>query len=158
MSAADRGALVGRIGFDRRGAATRRGLDGSLYRRLYRRLATSRRLSKSLRNTSVQGAVATSVPEPAIAEPVPPRELPPVDYAYAIGDRGTAEQLLHGEPHPGNMLSTKNGPPFIDLETSCRGPVEFDIAQVPDEVSEHYPGVPEYRLVDLRRELPPTGT
>jgi hypothetical protein len=27
---------------------------------------------------------------------------------------------------------------FIDLETCCRGPVEFDIAHVPDEVSEHY--------------------
>jgi hypothetical protein len=27
---------------------------------------------------------------------------------------------------------------FIDLETCCRGPVEFDIAHVPEEVSEHY--------------------
>ena len=57
----------------------------------------------------------------------------------AIGDRGAAEQLLHGEPHPGNVLRTKNGVLFIDLETCCRGPVEFDIAHVPDEVSEHYP-------------------
>ena len=23
----------------------------------------------------------------------------------AIGDRGAAEQLLHGEPHPGNLLN-----------------------------------------------------
>jgi hypothetical protein len=38
-----------------------------------------------------------------------------------IGDRGGAEQLLHGEPHPGNMLTTKNGLLFIDLETCCRG-------------------------------------
>jgi hypothetical protein len=29
-----------------------------------------------------------------------------------IGDRG-GEQLLHGEPHPGNVLSTKNGPLFV---------------------------------------------
>jgi len=43
-----------------------------------------------------------------------------------IGDRGVAEQLLHGEPHPGNVLTTKNGLLFIDLETCCRGPVEFD--------------------------------
>ena len=50
-----------------------------------------------------------------------------------------AEQLLHGEPHPGNMLGTTNDRLFIDLETGCRGPVEFDIAHVPDEVSEHYP-------------------
>ncbi|HEY2200912.1 MAG TPA: aminoglycoside phosphotransferase family protein, partial [Solirubrobacteraceae bacterium] len=58
-----------------------------------------------------------------------------------IADRGAAEQLLHGEPHPGNLLSTKNGLLFIDLETCCRGPIEFDLAHVPEEVTEHYPGV-----------------
>jgi hypothetical protein len=56
----------------------------------------------------------------------------------AIGERGAAEQLLHGEPHPGNLLRTKSGLLFIDLETCCRGPVEFDIVHAPDEVSEHY--------------------
>ena len=56
----------------------------------------------------------------------------------AIGDRGAAEQLLHGEPHPGNLLGTANELLFIDLETCCRGPVEFDIAHAPEEVSEHY--------------------
>jgi len=56
----------------------------------------------------------------------------------AIGDRAAAEQLLHGEPHTGNLLRTKNGLLFTDLETCCRGPVEFDIAHVPDEVGEHY--------------------
>lgn len=55
-----------------------------------------------------------------------------------IGDCGAAEQLLHGEPHPGNLLRTKNGLLFIDLETCCCGPVEFDIAHAPDEISEHY--------------------
>ena len=59
----------------------------------------------------------------------------------AIGDRGAAEQLLHGEPHPGNVLSTKTGPLFIDLETCCRGPIEFDLAHVPEEVSKRYPDV-----------------
>jgi Ser/Thr protein kinase RdoA (MazF antagonist) len=58
-----------------------------------------------------------------------------------IGERGGAEQLLHGEPHPGNVLATKSGLLFIDLETCCRGPVEFDLAHAPEEVSEHYPGV-----------------
>jgi phosphotransferase family enzyme len=65
-----------------------------------------------------------------------------------IGERGGAEQLLHGEPHPGNVLTTKNGPLFIDLETCCRGPVEFDLAHAPEEVSEQYPGVNQ----DLLRE------
>ena len=66
----------------------------------------------------------------------------------AIAERHPAEQLLHGEPHPGNLLNTKIGPVFIDLETCCRGPVEFDLAHAPDEVSEHYPGVDQ----DLLRE------
>jgi hypothetical protein len=65
-----------------------------------------------------------------------------------ISERGGAEQLLHGEPHPGNVLTTKNGLLFIDLETCCRGPVEFDLAHAPEEVSEHYPGVDQ----DLLRE------
>ena len=70
----------------------------------------------------------------------------------AIEERGAAEQLLHGEPHPGNVLSTSDGPLFIDLETCCRGPVEFDLAHVPDAVCEHYPGV-DQGLLDACREL-----
>ena len=61
------------------------------------------------------------------------------DVIRRIGDSGAAEQLLHGEPHPGNVLGTTSDLRFIDLETCCRGPVEFDIAHVPEEVSERYP-------------------
>jgi aminoglycoside phosphotransferase (APT) family kinase protein len=68
----------------------------------------------------------------------------------AIGDRGAVEQLLHGEPHPGNVLRTKNGPLFIDLETCCRGPVEFDLAHVPQEVSERYPDPDQELLRECR--------
>jgi thiamine kinase-like enzyme len=68
----------------------------------------------------------------------------------AIGARGGAEQLLHGEPHPGNLLTTKNGLLFIDLETCCRGPVEFDLAHAPDEVSGHYPRVNQGLLRECR--------
>jgi aminoglycoside phosphotransferase (APT) family kinase protein len=68
----------------------------------------------------------------------------------AIGDRGAAEQLLHGEPHPGNLLTTKNGLLFIDFETCCRGPVEFDLAHAPEEVGAHYPGVDQDLLRDYR--------
>ncbi|MGW2145626.1 phosphotransferase enzyme family protein [Nonomuraea bangladeshensis] len=66
-----------------------------------------------------------------------------------IGERGgDGEQLLHGEPHPGNVLSTENGLLFIDLETCCRGPVEFDLAHAPEDVGHHYAGVSP----DLLRE------
>ncbi|GAA2611828.1 aminoglycoside phosphotransferase [Streptomyces roseoviolaceus] len=67
-----------------------------------------------------------------------------------LGERGGAEQLLHGEPHPGNVLTTRNGLLFIDLETCCRGPVEFDLAHAPEEVGEHYPGVDQDVLRQCR--------
>ena len=77
----------------------------------------------------------------------------------AIVDRCSTEQLLHGEPHPGNLLATSSGPRFIDLETVCRGPVEFDLAHVPEAVSELYPNarsrgaprLPDHRARDGRR-------
>ena len=59
----------------------------------------------------------------------------------AVSESGRPEQLLHGEPHPGNLLSTRTGPLFIDFETYCRGPIEFDLAHAPDDVGDHYPGV-----------------
>ncbi|KOG51977.1 aminoglycoside phosphotransferase [Streptomyces varsoviensis] len=69
----------------------------------------------------------------------------------AIEERGAVEQLLHGEPHPGNVLSTRNGPLFIDLETCCRGPVEFDLAHVPEAVCAHYPSVDQELLAECRQ-------
>jgi aminoglycoside phosphotransferase (APT) family kinase protein len=68
----------------------------------------------------------------------------------AIVGRGAAEQLLHGEPHPGNVLSTKSGLLFIDFETCCRGPVEFDLAHVPEDVSECYAGADQDLLSQCR--------
>jgi hypothetical protein len=68
----------------------------------------------------------------------------------SIVGRGAAEQLLHGEPHPGNLLSTNTGLLFIDLETCCRGPVEFDLAHVPEDVSDCYADADEELLSDCR--------
>jgi aminoglycoside phosphotransferase (APT) family kinase protein len=68
----------------------------------------------------------------------------------AIIDRGAAEQILHGEPHPGNLLSTTSGPLFIDFETCCRGPVEFDLAHVPEDVSARYAAADEDLLIECR--------
>ena len=68
----------------------------------------------------------------------------------SIVDRGAAEQLLHGEPHPWNVLSTKNGPLFIDFENAVRGPVEYDLAWVPEEVSERYPGADQELVGNCR--------
>jgi len=68
-----------------------------------------------------------------------------------IHSRGAAEQLLHGEPHPGNVIGARDGPLFIDFETCCRGPIEFDVAHVPVEVSARYPDVDQTVLEECRR-------
>ena len=68
-----------------------------------------------------------------------------------IHSRGAAEQLLHGEPHEGNVLSTQDGPLFIDFETCCRGPIEFDVAHLPKDVSADYPVVDQVLLEECRR-------
>lgn len=58
----------------------------------------------------------------------------------AISVERDGDQLLHGEPHPGNLLNTRKGLLFVDLATCCRGPIEFDLAHAPEDVGKHYPG------------------
>ncbi|MFE0255265.1 phosphotransferase family protein [Streptomyces sp. NPDC059010] len=70
----------------------------------------------------------------------------------AIGIENAGDQLLHGEPHPGNLLNTREGPLFVDLATCCRGPIEFDLAHAPEEVAEHYAGA-DHGLVHRCRAL-----
>ena len=68
----------------------------------------------------------------------------------AISERSSPEQLLHGEPHAGNLLNTESGPLFIDLETCCRGPAEFDVAHVPEDVSDCYSNADQELLCGCR--------
>ncbi|MEW2102608.1 aminoglycoside phosphotransferase family protein [Streptomyces cellulosae] len=70
----------------------------------------------------------------------------------AISGDKAGDQLLHGEPHPGNLLNTRRGPLFVDLATCCRGPVEFDLAHAPEEVAEHYAGA-DHDLIHRCRAL-----
>ena len=48
------------------------------------------------------------------------------------------------------MLTTQYGLVFIDFETCCRGPVEFDVAHAPEAVSEHYLGINQGLLRECR--------
>ncbi len=56
----------------------------------------------------------------------------------SIVDYSAPEQMLHGEPHPWNVLDTKNGSLFIDFEDTALGPVEYDLAWVPKAASDRY--------------------
>ena len=71
----------------------------------------------------------------------------------AMVEARQSDQLIHGEPHPGNVLRTSDGVRFVDFETCCRGPVEFDLAHAtadvgrpPVDLASHYPDVDERLL------------
>jgi hypothetical protein len=72
------------------------------------------------------------------------------------GDRADAGRA-RGEPHPANLLSTSRGPLFVDLGTCCRGPVESDVGDAPEEVAEHYPGC-DHDLIRRCRVLTRPGS
>lgn len=102
------------------------------------------------RVASAQRLIASRDLGPALPEP--DRRLL-ADTLSQLGDlvgERTHVQLLHGEPHPGNVLATEHGLVFVDLETCCRGPVEFDLAHAPEDVGALYPGVDHDLLRDCR--------
>jgi hypothetical protein len=45
--------------------------------------------------------------------------------------------VLHGSPHSYNVLVVGNEPVFIDLESTCFGPVEWDVAHLAPAAGEH---------------------
>jgi hypothetical protein len=47
--------------------------------------------------------------------------------------------ILHGAPHRLNILLVAGKPRFIDFETICRGPIEWDLAHLEDDVAAAYP-------------------
>jgi hypothetical protein len=69
------------------------------------------------------------------------------DLTRSVINRRAPEQLLHGEPHPWNVLHTTNGPLFIDFENTAHGPIEYDLAWVPDEVCDRHPDA-DHDLID----------
>ncbi len=72
------------------------------------------------------------------------------DLTRSILDRRAPEQLLHGEPHSGNVLHARNGPLFIDFENTAHGPVEYDLAWAPKEVSACYLNADQALVDDCR--------
>lgn len=72
------------------------------------------------------------------------------DLSRSLVDRRAPEQLLHGEPHPWNILDAEHGLLFIDFENTAYGPLEYDLGWVPAEVSARYPGADQDLVVDCR--------
>jgi hypothetical protein len=69
-----------------------------------------------------------------------------------LRSRRYAVRGLHGEPHGQNRLTTPAGVRWIDFEGACLGPVEWDLAFLPDASLPAYPP-PDEALVQLLRTL-----
>lgn len=60
------------------------------------------------------------------------------------------EGPLHGEPHLDNVLVTTAGVRWIDLEPVCVGPLEWDVAFLPEDAARLFPEVDAVLLGLLR--------
>jgi hypothetical protein len=87
--------------------------------------------------------------------------LAPADRSFlrSVYDAGLAEldgvdldrQRLHGEPHEGNRVHTARGLRWIDFESCCVGPLEWDLAFQSAEVSATFSDVDDDLLLRLKR-------
>ena len=75
----------------------------------------------------------------------------------ALQDRGLEESrratVIHGSPHRFNILSVNEKPRFIDFETVCLGPLEWDLAHTDAEVALAYPVSLDFDLLARFRTL-----
>jgi hypothetical protein len=63
------------------------------------------------------------------------------------------DKVLHGSPHRFNILSAHGETRFIDFETVCRGPFEWDLAHLEPAVAKAYPGWTDEELLARCRVL-----
>jgi len=67
-------------------------------------------------------------------------------------DPGT-HVVIHGSPHPYNVLLVEGKPRFIDFETTSVGPVEWDLAHTSPDAVRHYTGAVDTPLLEICRNL-----
>jgi molybdopterin-guanine dinucleotide biosynthesis protein A len=63
---------------------------------------------------------------------------------------GASAHVLHGGPHSGNLLPTRDGLLWIDLDTVCRGPLEWDVAHLHEEAAALFPEVDSELLATMK--------
>ena len=58
------------------------------------------------------------------------------------------QRPLHGDPHLGNVLISNGSALWMDLEAACIGPIEWDVASLPDATWPTFTGI-DAELVSL---------
>ena len=69
-----------------------------------------------------------------------------------VRERGYRGRPIHGEAHDGNLLVTPEGLRWIDLENVAIGPLEWDLAFLPERAAGVFPEA-DLELLDLLRTL-----
>ena len=59
--------------------------------------------------------------------------------SHEVTASSARQRALHGSPHGFNILTVEGEPLFIDFETVCHGPVEWDLCHLDPTVAGHYP-------------------
>ena len=67
-----------------------------------------------------------------------------------VDDYRLPRRALHGGPHANNLLRTPGGLLWIDLDTACVGPLEWDLAHLPEAAASQFPDVNRAALADVR--------
>ena len=71
-------------------------------------------------------------------------------HAQAIANRGAPEQLLHGEPHPGNVLGAARGRCSSIWKLAAGVRWNSILAHVPEDVAAYYPAADAELLGECR--------
>jgi len=74
------------------------------------------------------------------------------DLLLDLDDRALTKRALHGEPHDGNFLITPSGLRWIDFESACQGPLEWDLAFLSEDARSAFAGV-NHDLLQLLETL-----
>ncbi len=61
--------------------------------------------------------------------------------------------VIHGSPHPYNVLLVGGEPVFIDFETTCTGPVEWDLAHLDEAAEPHFRDLIQPEVLWLCRSM-----
>lgn len=74
-------------------------------------------------------------------------------FRAELASRKWESRALHGSPHDLNVLVVDGAPLFIDFETACDGPVEWDLAHVGPVAARCYPTGFDPHVRDLCQAL-----
>lgn len=75
------------------------------------------------------------------------------ELTAALRQLAPSRHAIHGSPSTGNQVARGGCVRFLDFETACLGPVEWDLAHVDDDVARDYPAEHVPKALELCRGL-----